>query len=243
MQLQSLFSTEIFTEEKKEIPNLLELNISQLSKEISDYLEKIKDLTELGFHFSIQDNNFSYTKEVFLAGGIAFFVSNVLLLAALPGSGFIKMALIAGIVGAGVYKYFSIERGIYKNEINYVKEKTKILQSLFKNDEFKILLIVNIEKNFNTLEEKFQSKTDTLLMIKKKKDEMLNELKTILIDEDLNNLQKLLYLLTNIKEIEEQTQKLLKLENLNSEVYKQLNVQVSHFEEENEITEKIKSLL
>lgn len=240
MQLQSLFSTE---EKKSETLNALELNISQLVKEILEYLEEIRNLTKLGFNFSMKENKFHYTQDGQFAGIGAFFVSNTLLMMSLPGSGLIKMALIAGITGAGVYKYFSRDNGLYKNRMNYVRNKTTTLESLLKNDTFKVSLIVNIEKDFNTLEEKFQSKPETLSMVKKKRTEMINELKTILVEEDLNHLPRLLGLLTNIKEIEEQTQKLLKLDSLNHEVHKQLNAQVTESEEENEVTEKIKALL
>lgn len=239
MQLQSLFSQE----EKKDTFNALELNISQLVKEISDYLEEIRSLTKLGFYFSMEDNKFIYTQDAYMAGSIGFIGSNMLLLAALPGSGIMKIALLAGITGAGVYKYFSKENGIHKEKMNYVKSKTETLKTLLKNDTFKVSLIVNIEKDFNTLEEKFQYKPDTLALVNQKRLHILNELKSILVEENLNNLQRLLSLLTNIKEIEEQTQKLLKLDSLNAEVHKQLNSQVTENLEDNEVTEKIKSLL
>lgn len=240
MQLQSLFSQQ----EKKETFNALELNISQLVKEISDYLEEIRSLTKLGFYFSMEENKFRYTQDAYMAGSLGFIGSNILLLAGLPGSGLMKVALLAGITGAGVYKYFSKESGLYKDRINYVKNKTETLKALLKNDTFKVSLIVNIEKDFNTLEDKFQFKPDTLSLVKQKRLHILNELKSILVDENLNNLQRLLSLLSNIKEIEEQTQKLLKLDSLNAEVHKQLNTTVVEDNiEDNEVLDKIKSLL
>lgn len=240
MQLQSLFSTE---EKKSETFNALELNISQLVKEILEYLEEIRNLAKLGFSFSIKEKKFYYTQECLTGGGTAFVASNGLLLLGLPGNGLIKTGLVFGLVATAFYKYFSMKSGIYKNRINSLKSKTDTLESLLKNDAFKVSLVVNIEKDFNTLEEKFQSKPETLSMVKKKRSEMINELKTILVEEDLNNLNKLLNLLSNIKEIEEQTQKLLKLDTLNQEVHKQLNSEMTQTEEENEVTEKIKSLL
>ena len=60
MQLQSLFSKE----EPKNTMNALELNIPQLVKEISDYLEEIRNLTKIGFYFSNENNNFTYTNVV-----------------------------------------------------------------------------------------------------------------------------------------------------------------------------------
>lgn len=238
MQLQSLFSKE----EPKNTMNALELNIPQLVKEISDYLEEIRNLTKIGFYFSNENNNFTYTQDSIALGTVAFLVSNGVLLAALPGSGIMKMALVMGLTAVGLYKYFSKENGWYKNRLNFIKTKTTTLKSLLKNDTFKISLIVNIEKDFNTLEEKFKSKPETLLMVKKKRSEMVNELKGLLVEEDLSNLQRLLGLLSNIKEIEEQTQKLLRLDSLNQEVHKYLNSE-SESPEEQEVTEKIKSLL
>lgn len=238
MQLQSLFSKE----EPKNTMNALELNIPQLVKEISDYLEEIRNLTKIGFYFSNENNNFTYTQDSIALGTVAFLVSNGVLLAALPGSGVMKMALVMGLTAVGLYKYFSKENGWYKNRLNFIKTKTTTLKSLLKNDTFKISLIVNIEKDFNTLEEKFKSKPETLSMVKKKRSEMVNELKGLLVEEDLSNLQRLLGLLSNIKEIEEQTQKLLRLDSLNQEVHKYLNNETES-PEEKEVTEKIKSLL
>lgn len=239
MQLQSLFSQE----EKPDSFSPLELNLSQLVQEINDYLEEIRNLTKLGFYFSMEDNKFTYTQDAMAFGSLGFFSSTTLLLATLPGSGIMKAALLAGITGAGVYKYFSKDNGIYKERIHYVKNKTETLKALLKNDSFKVSLIVNIEKDFNTLEEKFKLKPETLSLVKKKRSDMINELKSILVEENLNNLQRLLSLLTNIKLIEDQTQKLLKLDNLNHEVHKQLNSEMTESLEDNEVTEKIKSLL
>lgn len=240
MQLQSLFSKE---EEKKDTYNALELNISQLVKEINEYLEAIRTLTKFGFYFSMEENKFIYTQDAYMGGTISFIGANMLFLTALPGNGLMKMALIAGITGAGIYKYFSKEDGIHKDKINYVKNKTETLKALLKSDEFKVSLIVNIEKEFNILEEKFQLKSETLSLINKKRTYVINELKSILVEENLNNLQRLLFLLSNIQEIEQQTKKLLKLDNLNEKVDKQLNSQVTDSLEDNEVTEKIKSLL
>lgn len=239
MQLQSLFSKE----EKSDNFNALELNISQLVQEINDYLEVIKNLAALGFSFSMQDNVFTHTQAAKEIGGLGFLISTTLLVAALPGSGIMKIALVAGLTGAAVYKLFSRENGIHKEKINFIKNKTETLHALMKNDSFKVGLIVNIEKDFNTLEEKFQLKPETLSLVKKKRSDMINEIKSILIEENLNNLPRLLILLTNIKQIEEQTQKLLKLDQLNSEVNKHLNSEVTENLEDNEVTEKIKSLL
>ena len=238
MQLQSLFAKE----EVKSSMNPLELNIPQLVTEISDYLEEIRNLTKLGFYFSSQENKFNYTQDAVAMGGVGFLVTNSVLLMALPGTGLMKLSLIMGLSAAGLYKYFSKENGLYKNRLNFVKTKTTTLKSLLKNDTFKISLVVNIEKDFNTLEEKFQSKPETLSMVKKKRTEMVNELKGLLVEEDLSNLQRLLGLLSNIKEIEEQTQKLLRLDSLNQEVHKYLNNETES-PEEKEVTEKIKSLL
>ena len=65
----------------------------------------------------------------------------------------------------------------------------------------------------------------------------------MLVEEDLSKINNLLSVLINIKEIEEQTQKLLKLDNLNQAVINELQGGVSESPEENEVTEKIKALL
>ena len=80
-------------------------------------------------------------------------------------------------------------------------------------------------------------------MVKKKRIEVVNKLKEMLVEEDLSKINNLLSVLINIKEIEEQTQKLLKLDNLNQAVINELQGGVSESPEENEVTEKIKALL
>lgn len=238
IKLQSLFSKE----EKHETTKALELRIPQLVTDIDDYFEEIRNLAKAGFDFSNDSNTFNYTQEAIITSAFLMALSTAIFLFLLPGNGWIKEALIVGLTFAGAFKYFSKEKGFFRNRINYVTSQTKTLKTLLQNDTFKVSLIVNIEKDFNTLEEKFQLKPDTLSMVKKKRNDIINELKTLLIEENLNSLKRLLELLRNIKEIEEQTEKLLKLEALNEEVSKQLS-HVSVSPEENEVTEKIKALL
>lgn len=239
IQLQSLFAKEA----PKEVTNALELKIPQLVTEIDDYFEELRSLSKIGFSFSSQENKFSYTQDVISLSTAAYAIVNGVLMLTLPGNGLMKLSLLMGLTGVGLYKYLSKENGIYKERLEAIKTKTNTLKTLLQNDTFKISLIVNIEKDFNTLEEKFQFKPETLTMVKKKRNEIINELKNLLVEENLNGLTRLLDLLRNIKEIEEQTQKLLKLDRLNEEVNKRLNNHVSESPEENEVTEKIKSLL
>ena len=237
MQLQALFQKEEVSE------SVLELNISKIVEEIENYLEEIRNLTKLGFNFSIKDNKFNITQDAISMAGAALIFGNIGINLALPGSGIMKIALVTGLLGTLVYKYLSKNNGIFKERLLAIQEKTNNLNALIKNEKFRIALIVNIEKDFNTLEEKFETKPETLSMVKKKRVEVVNKLKEMLVEEDLSKINNLLNVLINIKEIEEQTQKLLKLDNLNQAVISELQGGVSESPEENEVTERIKALL
>lgn len=238
MQLQSLFSKKENSEKSKE----LELKIPQLIEEVEDYFKIIKNLSF--FDYSKETNKFTYTAEGLGTGFFMMLMSNALLLMFTPGNGISKAALIFFLTCALGYKTFNKRDGIFSSRIKYIKSKTETLKALLQNDSFKISLIVNIEKEFNSLEEKFQSKPETLSMVKKKHNEIISELKTLLIEENLSNLERILTLLKNMKDLEGQIKKLLKLENLNEEVHKQLNSTSIFTEEEKvEVDKNFKSLL
>jgi len=91
MQLQALFQKEEVSE------SVLELNISKIVEEIESYLEEIRNLTKLGFNFSIKDNKFNTTQDAISMAGAALIFGNIGINLALPGSGIIKIALITGL--------------------------------------------------------------------------------------------------------------------------------------------------
>ena len=79
---------------------------------------------------------------------------------------------------------------------------------------------------------------------KYKKAKVIHELKNLLIEEDVKRITEIYTILKEIKILEEETQKLLKLDLLNHEINKKLNdVGIETSLDEEAVTQKIKSLL
>lgn len=239
MQLKSLFSSE----KKNKNINMLNLKISELIKEIDKYFEKIRKLKQAGFKVSIEKNRIDYTQEHFCIGAIAISLMSMLLMILLPGGGILKILSIVGLTSLGTFQFLSKEKGFYKNEIKYVTTQTENLNAILKTESFKISLIINIENQFNLIEEKFKNNPETFLQIKNEKNMIIKEIKDLLIEEDINNLISMVGLLRNLEDVEKKTEKLIKLNALNKEVSKQLHNNEIDEKEEIESPEKFKKLL
>ena len=239
MQLKSLFSSE----KKNKNINMLNLKISELIKEIDKYFEKIRKLKQAGFKVSIEKNRIDYTQEHFCIGAIAISLMSMLLMILLPGGGILKILSIVGLTSLGTFQFLSKEKGFYKNEIKYVTTQTENLNAILKTESFKISLIINIENQFNLIEEKFKNNPETFLQIKNEKNMIIKEIKDLLIEEDINNLISMVGLLRNLEDVEKKAEKLIKLNALNKEVSKQLHNNEIDEKEEIESPEKFKKLL
>lgn len=239
MQLKSLFSSE----KKNKNINMLNLKISELIKEIDKYFEKIRKLKQAGFKVSIEKNRIDYTQEHFCIGAIAISLMSMLLMILLPGGGIVKILSIVGLTSLGTFQFLSKEKGFYKNEIKYVTTQTENLNAILKTESFKISLIINIENQFNLIEEKFKNNPETFLQIKNEKNMIIKEIKDLLIEEDINNLISMVGLLRSLEDVEKKTEKLIKLNALNKEVSKQLHNNEIDEKEEIESPEKFKKLL
>ena len=241
MQLRALFQEKKSETEKTSIINL---NISQLTDEVKNYLYENENLSKMGYRYSLQDNKFSLKEELVFGMSIGSLMLGIAGFIVIPGNFIFKTICIGGILGVGLYKLLSQNDGIYSNKIKYIKEKTEDLQILLKNDQFKVSLIVNIEKDFLVLENKFQNNEETLKLVKNKKAKVIHELKNLLIEEDVKRITEIYTILKEIKILEEETQKLLKLDLLNHEINKKLNdVGIETSLDEEAVTQKIKSLL
>ena len=141
MQLRALFQEKKSETEKTSIINL---NISQLTDEVKNYLYENENLSKMGYRYSLQDNKFSLKEELVFGMSIGSLMLGIAGFIVIPGNFIFKTICIGGILGVGLYKLLSQNDGIYSNKIKYIKEKTEDLQILLKNDQFKVSLIVNI---------------------------------------------------------------------------------------------------
>ena len=296
-QIRSLFSTQDEKNEPIKIEEAqsmfaktseLDLQVTKLVEEIEGYFTEIRELQDAGYHFSHTKGDFRYTQDLIAIASVGSVVGGGVSLGVLPEVGFIGGLVVLGLNFMVAYKITNKKTGIYAKRLKKIKATQATLKRLFNNEEFKISLVLNIEKNFNVLEERFKSKlgenhhktatlslvkndgetnisgyedqhenfgrkqiTENLKLIKEKKNSVLNSLKGLLVENDMNNLSSILDVLITVEGIEKETKKLLKIDKFNQEIDKSLS-KVNVTKEENEIsedqneaiiTEKIRSLL
>lgn len=217
MQLKKLFYRRDNENENKEKDIILNIEPERLLLELSEYTDNIRFLKKRGFLFSMEENKFTCNNEAkATAMGLVF------LGLLFSSSDWIGLFSFSFLTSALLLKYFSQKHGIFKEKIEMAKVKTETIKVLFHNDLFKKSLLVNIEKNFLDLKNKFIQLPGKVYNLENEHLNILEDLKYLMVQESHQDINKLFILLNEFQEINNEVKTLLKIDVLTHEVNKEL---------------------
>ena len=188
-----------------------EVSSKELAQSLNEHYQVIEELHQSGYTYSKKENYFlkvcSRKDDIATGLNVGLFALIFLGMLGLGIAGHIEKGgpqTITNAFGIGTIilllltpfaygsMYYSQER---KEKLKKIEDKTNIFLDMLKDDAFKVSLAQSIEKEFNTLGQQLLSEN-----VKMKESKSLEEMKSFLLEGDMNDMETFRKLLNNANE-------------------------------------------